>query len=207
MPALYLCKTVGTVGGKKRSPLRAEAITKGNERDRHDDETNKYGIFHFIREGESRINARRENSKSPTLEEENRRGFLEEVIFKPRLKEGRKVKRGMRARFSGRGSSKDKDPEAVTCSCPVSDSGQWVMQERQAGTRSRGPGSGDSILCRCWRLKKGSDRSDCVLHRSLWPLGAQWICRWSKEGRSKAGNPKVRPWQESRRAQVVTGWC
>ena len=124
MPALYLCKTVGTVGGKKRSPLRAEAITKGNERDRHDDETNKYGIFHFIREGESRINARRENSKSPTLEEENRRGFLEEVIFKPRLKEGRKVKRGMRARFSGRGSSKDKDPEAVTCSCPVSDSGQ-----------------------------------------------------------------------------------
>lgn len=32
--------------------------------------------------------------------------------------------RGIRARFSGRGSSKDKNPGAVTCSCPVSDGGQ-----------------------------------------------------------------------------------
>lgn len=63
MPSLHLCKTVGTYSGKKRSPLRAEVITEGNERDRHGDETNKYGIIHFIHEGENRINAMRGNSK------------------------------------------------------------------------------------------------------------------------------------------------
>lgn len=63
MPTLYLCKTVGTYSGKKRNPLRTEVITKGNERDRHDNETNKYSIIHFIHEGESRVNAMRENTK------------------------------------------------------------------------------------------------------------------------------------------------
>ena len=140
-------------------------------------------------------------ARSPTLEEENRRGFLEEVIFKPRLEEGRKpqVNRGMRARFSGPGSSREENLEAGTRPCPVSDSGQRVMQQRQAGTRSRGPASGGCILCRCWRQKKGSDCSDCVLHGSLWPPGAQWIWGWLK-----AGTPKGRPGQESRRAQVGT---
>ena len=133
-------------------------------------------------------------ARSPTLEEENRRGFLKEVIFKPRLEEGRKpqVNRGMR-------EEQEENPEAGTRPCPVSGGGQRAMRERQAGMGSRGRASGGSILCRCWRQEKGGDRSDCILHRSLWPPGAQWIWGWLK-----AGTPKGRPGQESRRAQVGT---
>lgn len=82
MPTLYLCKTVGTTVVRKEAPLRAEVMqSEGNERDWHDGETNKYGIIHFIHEGENRINAMRGNSKITDSEEENRQGFFEKVYL------------------------------------------------------------------------------------------------------------------------------